>query len=83
MLEALGTDYLVWVAISPGLRTYFIMRINVSSLDEEALASKIRQLFCDEQYFQKIEGLCQKRKNAFIFRVKEENVSDCGGVIRS
>lgn len=72
MLEALGTDLPCLGSNIPGIEDILhYEELMFHPLDEEALASKIRQLFCDEQYFQKIEGLCEKRKNAFIFDWKE------------
>jgi len=84
MLEALGTDLPCLGSNIPGIEDILhYEELMFHPLDEEALASKIRQLFCDEQYFQKIEGLCQKRKNAFIFDWKERMFQTVTGVIRS
>jgi glycosyltransferase involved in cell wall biosynthesis len=72
MLEALGTDLPCLGSNIPGIEDILhYEELMFHPLDEEALASKIRQLFCDDQYFQKIKGLCQERKRAFLFDWKE------------
>jgi hypothetical protein len=51
--------------------------------DEKAIATKIKQFFSDDQYFQKIKGLFQERKKAFLFDWKERMFQAVTGVIRS
>jgi len=83
MLEALGCDLPSLGSKTPGIEDILqYEELMFDPSDEEALSTKIKQFFSDDQYFQKIKGLCQERKRAFLFDWKERMFQTVTGVIR-
>jgi glycosyltransferase involved in cell wall biosynthesis len=72
LLEALGLNLACMGSWIPGIKDILqYEELMFDPSDEEALSTKIKQFFSDDQYFQKIKGLCQERKRAFLFDWKE------------
>ena len=84
MLEALGCDLPCLGSRIPGIEDILqYEELMFHPMDEQTIVNKFRKLFSDIQYFQKIKGLCQERKKAFIFDWKERMFQTVTGVIRS
>ena len=83
LLEALGLNLPCLGSNIPGIKDILqYEELMFDPSDEEALSTKIKQFFSDDQYFQKIKGLCQERKRAFLFDWKERMFQAVTEVIR-
>jgi glycosyltransferase involved in cell wall biosynthesis len=73
MLEALGTGLPCMGSNIAGIKDILqYEELMFNPKDEEALVNKIRQLFTDRQFLDKVKRLCQTRKDAFAFDWKEK-----------
>jgi glycosyltransferase involved in cell wall biosynthesis len=73
MLEALGADLPCLGSNIPGIKDVLqYEELVFDPLDEEAIAQKIRQIFSQNLFFDKIKRLCQERKKVFVFDWEEK-----------
>lgn len=73
MLEALGLNLPCLGSNIPSARDILQYEELMFDLQNwETLSKKINRFFADDQYFQKIKGLCKERKRNFIFDWKKK-----------
>ena len=73
MLEALGLDLPCMGSNIAGVKDILQYdELLFDPMDEKAIADKIRSVFSDRQFFDRIKRLCQERKEVFYFDWKEE-----------
>jgi glycosyltransferase involved in cell wall biosynthesis len=72
MLEALGAGLPCIGSNISGIRDILQYdELMFEPQDERALAEKIQQLLTDQKFFNKVNGLCQERKDVFVFDWKK------------
>ncbi len=68
MLEALGFDLPCFGSRVPGITDILhYEELMFDPLDEKTIADKIRQIFLNNRFLEKVRDLCQQRKKVFIF----------------
>ena len=72
MLEALGLNLACLGSRIPGIKDILqYEELMFDPKDENGIARKMNQFFCDSRYSDRIIELCQERRNEFVFDWKE------------